>query len=232
MKKVGPKEICGAVTALGLLACLLIYLFVYNDYTEKTDALKASNRQLQVEVDNLKQYYDKIPFYNASMAEMKATIEEITADYPGDAKEEDVIMMAVKMQEVALINVDKINIAAAKAIHTVPEDVVKGLKDENLTTAIDFNARQATYDCLTDYGNFKAAVEKVYDDKYRIGINSVSFKKDNEDNNFIKGTIDITYYSLAGMNKEYVKPDMADYLSGTMDLFPAHIERDQSGSED
>lgn len=222
MKKLGPKEICGAVAAIGVIACLLVYMLVFNKYTEMTDELKSSNKLLQIQVDDMKQYYDHMEEYKKSISDWKAVIEQVTADYPGDAREEDVIMMAVNMQGDAVVNFEKINIAATEPVYTVPEEMVKDLKDENLTTNIVFNAKESSYACNTDYANFKDAVKVVYDDKYRVGINSVSFKRDKDDNNIIKGDIDITYYSLQGMNKDYVKPDMPSYISGAlgMDLFP------------
>ncbi|MBR1855393.1 MAG: hypothetical protein IJ794_20000 [Lachnospiraceae bacterium] len=225
-KKFGAKEVCGAVAVIGVLVCLLVYILVFNKYNELTEELTSQNNALEAQVNDMKVYYDKIPYYKENIETMKATIEQVTADYPGDAREEDVIMMAVRMQREALINFDKIGIESTKTIYSVPEDIVKGLNDDNLKTQIDFNAKHATYGCDTDYSNFKTAVSTVYDDAYRVGINTVSFKKSADDNNFIEGTIDITYYTLAGMNKEYTKPDMAEYISGVTDLFPA-IEGDE-----
>ena len=174
-------------------------------------------------MNDLKQYYDNIPVYRKNITQMKETVQDITADYPGDAREEDAIMMAVNMQGVTLVNFDKIAINAQEIIHSIPKDVVKGLNDETLQTDINFRQRKASYSCQTDYTGLKELVGEVYDDAYRVGVNSISFKNDGEETNFIKGTIDVTYYSLTGMNKEYKEPDMPEYVSGVMDLFPATV---------
>jgi len=235
MKKFGAKQICLGVIAVGVLLCFVVYLTVYMKYTEETEALEASNAQLEMEVNDLKQYYDNMELYKKNIAQMKETIAQVTADYPGDAREEDVIMMAVNMHGVTLVNFEKINIDGNKVIHSIPKDVVKGLNDETLQTDINFRQRQASYSCLTDYTGLKELIAEVFRDEYRVGINSIAFKNEDEDNNFIKGTIDISYYNLTGMNKEYTKPAMPTYEAGTMDLFPATIvdgERVIFGLED
>lgn len=219
MKKITSKEICIGVSAVGVVICLIIYLMVFTKYNDMTDALKKSNATLKTQVDDMKQYYDNMEIYRRDTAEMTVAIDEMTADYPGDAREEDVLMMAVDMQNAATINYDKINIDTSEVIYTVPQEVVSAVNSESWKEPIEFVAKQATYSNETDYLNLKNAVAKVYESPYRIGVNAVSFKKDSDDSNIIKGTIDITYYSLLGMGKEYKAPDMPEYLGGTTELF-------------
>ncbi|MBR1700957.1 MAG: hypothetical protein IJ716_03290 [Lachnospiraceae bacterium] len=226
MKKLSAKEICMAIAVAGVALCLVIYMLVFRKYQEETDTLKASNRELEAQVNDLKQYYDNIPLYRKSIEEMKALVAEVTADYPGDAREEDTIMMAVRMQQNAIVNFEQINISGQTTIHSIPQDVVKGLNDETLQTNIEFKQRQAAYSCQTNYSELKKIISYIYDDKYRIAINSVSFAKDKEEDNNISGVIDISYYSLAGMNKEYVKPEMKDYYPGLADVFHATVDED------
>ena len=227
MKKPGAKEICGAVAAVGIVACFLVYILVFNKYNEMTEALEASNKTLAAEVEDLKQYYDNMEMYQQSINEMKATIAEVTKDYPGDAREEDTIVMAVNMQETAPVNFDNVNIASTEVLHSVPEDTVKALGEEDLNSQIDFRGRQATYSYTTNYYNLKSIVGLVYDDEYRVGINSISASKNSDEDNVITGTIDITYYSLTGMNKEYKKPDMPEYMSGLADLFGIKVTEEE-----
>lgn len=225
--KLGAKEICAAVVVAGIALCLVIYILVFNKYKEETDILKSSNAQLQVQVDDLKQYYDNMELYRKSIATMKEVIAQVTADYPGNALEEDTIMMAVNMQNTAPVNIESINISPQNIIHSIPADVVKGLNDETLQSDINFQRRSATYNIETNYFNFKDIVGRIYDDKYRIAINSVSFSKEADENNYISGVIDISYYSLDGMNKEYKKPDMTEYMAGVEDFFHATVEEEE-----
>lgn len=225
MKKFGAKQICLSIVMVGVLLCLMVYLLVFNKYQEETELLESSNAVLEQQVNDLKQYYDNIDLYRKNITEMRATIDQVTADYPGNALEEDTIVKAIDMQSVALVNYERVNIGANNVIHTVSADLVKGLNDENLKSKIDFKARQATYLCTTDYANLKLMVEEVYKHDYRIGINSVSFARDDDEYNFINGTISISFYNLDGMNKEYKKPNMDDYAAGVVDIFgPRKLE--------
>lgn len=226
MKKLGAKEICMGIVVAGIALCLVIYILVFRKYQDETDILKSSNQQLEIEVNDLKQYYDNIPVYRKNIEDMKTLIADVTKDYPGDAREEDTIMMAVSMQQNAVVNFSSINIAGQKAIHTIPQDVVKGLNDETLQSKIEFRQRQATYNCTTNYSELKNVIARVYDDKYRVAINSVSFTKNAEEDNNITGVIAVSYYSLDGMNKEYVKSEMADYMAGLPDMFRATVNED------
>lgn len=219
MGKITNKQVFMLVLAVGLVVCLIVYMQVFSKYNEKTTALKKSNAELEQQVNELKEYYDNMAVYQARSAELIADIEERTADYPADAKEEDIIMMAVTMQDRTIINFSKINVEDKKVLHSIPEDVVKGAGIEGLEKPIEFAGKMATYSNKTNYGNLKTAVETVYDSAYRVGINTVSFRKSNDSNNIMEGTIDLTYYSVSGMGKEYEAPEMPTYFGGATDLF-------------
>ena len=219
MKKLTSKEICYGVIAAVVCLCLLVYMFVVRNYNEKTDILKASNNELRKKVEDMKQYYDNMAFYKSEKARMIEEVSTMTADYPGDAREEDTIMMAVDLNRTAIINFDDITISSNDSIHSISKDTVVGAGIEGLDSEIVFRQRQATYGNTTDYANLKTVIERIYESPYRIGVNAVSYSKASDTNNLIEGTIDIAYYNLEGMNKEYKKPDMIDYMSGSMELF-------------
>ena len=219
MKKIDKKQVFMVIVLVGVVACLLIYMLVFTKYRDLTDELKTSNTTLRTEVEDMKQYYDNIEIYRSEKSKMLDEIPQITADYPGDAREEDAIMMAVDMQSVGIMNYDRINIAEAESIHTVPIEIVEGAAVEGLEEEIEFMLRQATYTNTTTYSSFKNAIAKVYASPYRIGVNAVAFRKAADTDNSITGTIDISYYSLRGMGKEYNLPEMPSYAVGATDLF-------------
>lgn len=222
--KIDKKQICGVVVALSVVACVLVYLMVFTKYNDETASLKKKNDTLQTEVKELKGYYDDMDKYIQGKEDIQVGIAEMTADYPSDAKEEDILMMAVNMQEAATLNYKKINVEATKNLHLIPEATVKAVGDEELKSEIAFDGKRATYDLETDYVNLKNAITEVYSSPYRIGVNAVSFKKDSDDNNIIKGSIDISYYSVRGMEGKgitYEYPEMSEYVPGgsETDLF-------------
>lgn len=221
MKNVTKQQVFMVVLLIGVVLCLMVYMLVFSKYNDETAALKTSNAALRTEVESMEEYYNNRDVYRAQSKEMVADIEDRTADYPGDAREEDVIMMARDMASVALVNFDKINVESPEVLLNIPVETVQGANVEGLDQPIEFVERAATYSNQTTYSNLKTAIERVYASPYRIGISSIAYRKENESNNFIQGTIDVSFYSVNGMGKEYVAPEMPVYFGGATDLFGA-----------
>lgn len=219
MKKLTNQQVFLVVIVAGILLCLVVYLNVFQTYKDKTDALKASNATLEAEVNELKPYYDNREVYRADAKQMLEDIDERTADYPGNVLEEDAIMMAVDLQNVATLTYQEIAIGELSEFHGIPEDVVKQAGSEKYTEPISFQARNVTYSNDTDYVNLKNAIARIYESPYKVAVNSVVYKKQSPTNRVIEGTFDITYYSIDGMGKEYVAPAMPEYPDGVFDLF-------------
>lgn len=231
MKSSKSKQIFAGVFAVGLALCLGVYLMVFNKYNEETDKLKKSNAALQQQANDLKVHYDNMDAYQADIKSMTEGIAEMTEDYQSDATEEDFLMTAVAMQSASIINYEKINIEAEEAILTIPQETVAAAKVEGLEEQIDFMERKASFGNLTDYTNLKTCIEIIYSSPYRVGIDAIAYKKDSDSDNFINGTIDISYYSLLGMNKPYKYPAMGEYLEGDlgMDLFGKLVLEEKEG---
>lgn len=206
------------ITLVGLLAIVVVYVLVFMDYTEKTEEVEAANRELQATVNELQQYADNMEMYQSEISEMKTAIEDIIAEYPADAREEDIIMLAVQVQERNAIAYDALNMEATEGVYTVPADNVRLAAIEGLDGELTFAQKHAVYVNTTNYDNLKSVVEQIFDSDNRIGINSIVYSK-NEENGTLEGSIDLNFYSAIGTGKEYVVPDIAAYLSGTSDLF-------------
>lgn len=220
--KLTSKHVFLIVLVVGALALLLVYFNVFTAYNDKTEALKKSNAELQKQVDDMKQYFDQMGVYSKQSAEMTEAMDELLKDYPGDAREEDAIMTAVAMNNVAIINFDKIAINAPEVILSIPADTVKAAAVENLEGQIDFVERKTAYKNITDYGNLKLAVEQVYKSPYRIGIGEVNYKRKaglGDPTDLVEGNITISYYSVDGLGREYVAPNMPTYPAGVTQLF-------------
>lgn len=226
MKKVTKKSVFTAILVLAFALVVMVYMMFYTKYNDQTDALKKSNKALKEQVDELYVYYENRTQYRTDTANMLKGVNDMTLDYTSQANEEDFIMTAVAMQAAGIINYEKVNIDTEEVIHTVPQETVKGAEfkipgaEEGAEAQpIEFYQRNATYANVTDYANLKKCLEVVYNNPYRVGINNVSYKREKDENNFIKGTIDITYYTIQGMGKDYEYPAMDTYMSGVQDLF-------------
>lgn len=206
------------ITLVGLLAVVVVYVYIFMDYTERTEIVEAENRDLKAKVNELQEYADNMEMYQSEISEMKTAIEDIIAEYPADAREEDIIMLAVQIQERNAIAYDALNMEAAEGVYTIPYDNVRLASIEGLDGELTFAKKHAVYVNTTNYDNLKTVVEQIFDSNNRIGINSIVYAK-NEENGTLEGSIDLNFYSAVGTAKEYVVPDIAAYLSGASDLF-------------
>lgn len=219
MKKVTNKHIFLGILAVCVIACLAVYLLVFDKYQTETETLKTSNDALQVEVDDLKKYYDEMEKNKAEIVRMTKFISDSTSDYQNRATEEDVIMMAVAMQNNATILFETINIDSVEDLLVVTEDVVATANIEGYKGDIAFTERLASYECVTIYTELKDCIDVVYDNPHRVGIESMHFKKQSEADNRIEGIITLAYYAVEGMNKPYEYPDMLEYSVGNVEEF-------------
>lgn len=206
------------ITLVSVLLLVIIYVFVYLDYTQKTQELEEANTALKATVRELEEYNNNLPQYEMEIEEMKSEAEAILAQYPADAREEDAIMLAVDVQKDNLIDFDAINMEEKEGVYTIAPELVTAAAIEGLDESLVFTKKHAVYVNQTTYPYLKSVIEQIYESDNRIGIDNIVYTK-NEEYGILEGNIDIYFYSLAGTDKEYTAPDMAQYEAGTQDLF-------------
>lgn len=231
MNKEKAKTIFMGVVGVGIVVCLIVYFMVFNKFNDMTSELKKSNAALQVEVDDMKVYFDEMETNRRLKNEYWEDINSKLQEYTAAIRDEDAIMVAVAMNNDSIINFSEINFKYPEIIHTVAEDIVKKVGEESLTGTVDFYEKQVTYANDTDYSNLKRAVAAIYNSPYRLGISAISYKKQNDTDNLIEGTIDVIYYSVDGLGKEYATPEMPGYLKGATDLFGIIYTIDENGRQ-
>lgn len=217
-KKIFNQKTFLGITAVGACILLILYVYVYLDYTEKTETLEASNKELSATINELQEYADNINTYKGEIEEMKVAIEDILEEYPAGAREEDAIMMAVKLQEKNRVGFDSITMQETESVYTVPSGEVSLANIEGMDSDLIFARKRATYTNTTTYNDLKSVIGEIFASKNRIGINSIVYSK-NSDDGTLRGNIDLYYYSAIGTGKEYTVPDIAAYIAGTDDIF-------------
>jgi hypothetical protein len=206
------------VVALGICVLVILYVFVYMDYKEKTQTVEATNSSIRSSIEQLQTYYDDIEQYQAAIDEMEKQIIESMEVYPADAREEDVIMLAVNLQEDNNITYSSVSLGTAESLYEIPESIITPLEMEGYDTDLKFVKRSAIYVNTTDYSNLKSVIKGIFDSPNRIGIDSISYAKNDSDST-LNGTISLSFYSASGTGKEYVAPDINPYKEGTTDMF-------------
>lgn len=218
IKAMFNKQVFLAVT-VGVLAVLaILYVYVFLGYQEKTEQLEAANREQKKYVDELENYYNNLPEYEQGITDMKQQLDSIMNEYPVDVREEDIIMLAVALEKNYDIIYNSISMDDRECVYDIPMETVAGANLEDYTSSITFNKKHALYINVTDYDNLKGIIEMIFSSKNRIGIEDVSYVK-NEESGTLEGSISLYLFSANRAGKEYVAPDIAAYLSGTEDIF-------------
>ena len=212
------KQVMSGIAVVGLMFMLIIYVFVYLKYTQLTAELETSNQKLEASLSELKEYYDNMEQYQKDSKEIEKNIKKIMKEYPADAKEEDVIMLAVSAQEENDLNYDNINMTESSLVYAVPSNIVTAAGIEAYTEEIDFMEKKATYVNNTNYDNMKGIIEQIYASPNRIAIENIYYKA-TEDSEVLEGMIDLCFYSATGTGTEYVVPEIDEYISGTKNPF-------------
>ena len=213
------KSTMMAVLLLSVLLTIIVYMFVYNAYNKKTNELKTSNAALQTRVDELKVYYDDKETYEKGIKEFTADIKNKLGVFPGDAREEDALDLAIApWKEGNLVDYKQITIGEAEEVSSIDADTVKASGLEEYENAISFNKRAATYTNLTTYYDLKDIVTIFNNKGERLVITTISYIRD-EQTGLLSGNIEGTFYYVTGINAPYTKPEFSEYLTGLTNVF-------------
>ncbi len=238
-KETFTKQTFMIVTVAAFMVMALAYVFVYLDFTQRTEEVETSNEALKKELEELEVYYNNINKYKADIEDYRVAISDIMAAYPAGAKEEDILMLAVQLQQHNNIAYSNINMEESEVVYSIPKEQIEPAGIEGLNNTLSFMQKHATYVNITDYDNLKSCIEDVYASKNRIGIDNITYTK-NEEDGTLDGNISLYFYSAAGTDKEYEAPNIAAYISGTSDLFKTDkveeqyeaVVEDESGDEE
>ena len=233
LKKYFNQKTFLVVTLTGLLAVVVVYVFVFLNLQVKTDELEAANAEKQKEVEILEDYYNNLQAYKSDISLMSSEIKDILDKYPADAREEDIIMLAVKTQENNSIGYDSINMEPSEVVYDIPLDMVQRADSEDYQEEIQFIRKHAIYVNTTTYEDLKSVVGQIFASANRIGIDNIAYTK-NEEDGTLSGSIDLYFYSAMGTGKEYTVPDIKSYPVGTADIFRSDSVRtnEQAAGDD
>ena len=233
LKRYFNQKTFAGISVVGLLTVLILYVFVFLSFQIKTEELEAANAAKQIEVNELEEYYNNLTQYEADIQTMTEQIKEALDEYPADAREEDILMLAVQTQEKNAIGYDSINMELPETVLEVPAELVTSTGIEGYTQAIRFVRKHAIYVNTTTYADLKNVIGELFDNPNRVAIDNIVYTK-NEESGLLEGSINVYLYSVTGTNKEYEAPQMTKYPAGTTDIFKsgqASVNTESSSQE-
>lgn len=212
-----------AVLAIGVLSCIIVYMYVYQPYLAKTEALKTTNATLSERVDKLKTFYSQMADNENKITEMTADINSQLDEFPPDVKEEDIIYLALRSwDEDILVGYSSIVITPREDLALIPAEVVQPAGIEGLDGDISIIKRDVTYTNITTYDQMKELIKLINANPEQLTIKSVAYALSEGDTaglGILEGSIDVTFYAVLGTGKEYVPREFADFPTGLNNLF-------------
>ncbi|MBO4981675.1 MAG: hypothetical protein J6C84_07255 [Lachnospiraceae bacterium] len=210
---------------LCVVILVVIYMYVFQPYAEKTQMLVNSNMQLASRVAELEAFYAQMPQYKEQMTAMQTEIQDTLAAFPADVKEEDAIYLALRSwEEGILVGYRSISIGEREELARVGADIVQGSGMEEFPGQdLVFNKRLVTYSNITTYQNLKDLITCINDNQEEVAITNVAYALNDEDM-LLEGTIDVTFYMVDGTGKEYIPREFKDYETGLSNLFASSEE--------
>lgn len=221
MGKISSKQIFTYVLLLCIIGIAAVYMLVYKKNSDLAKETRDNNEVLAKRVESLKIYHDNQEQYLKEMEPLKEDIKTMLEPYPADILEEDAIMQAVMIQKSVPIVYTAVNIGEKGVFKSISEDTVKKAGMEEFQTGISFAQRKVTYPNNLSYSELKQVIQALFDSHYPIGISNITYAPAGED--LLGGVLDLVFYSASGTGKEYVKPDITPYISGTENIF-ANVE--------
>lgn len=224
LKQFNDKYIFGAVLVFCIALGLLFYFMVYTNIVDKVAQLENENTNIRSHISSLQTYYDNREQNAADTEIMLKEASNILSKYDSNVLVEDVIMEAVAIDEAANdeyvqeMIFTQIVMNDPTTIFSVSQDVINKVESEEFTNEIKFKVVQSSYNNELGYSTLKDVIAEIFASKYNLNIQSITYGLD-EKTGLLRGTVNVGYYYVEGIDKEYVTPDLYDYESGTGNIF-------------
>lgn len=217
------KEIAFFLTlALCSVLLIVLYMYLYQPYTKKTEELRSSNQTLTTRVNQLSQFYAQMPENRRKIESMTEEIHEILDGFPADVLEEDALYLALRTQsEGATVRYKTIGMGKRAELGVIPESIVAAAGIEDLKQQLTFYKRTAVYNNSTGYSSLRTMLTSMNNNQEEMSIDKLAYVYE-ADSSALTGTVNVTFYTVSGTEKEYKPRTFKDYQDlGHTNLFLA-----------
>lgn len=259
--KVSKRDVLLLVAAIGVLAAVCSYFFVFKPTMEKTKAMAEENKQLEARITDLQGKADNRDTYESQTAQWRREMEEIYQLFPVDVREENAVLLAINQELLAPMKVESVNIDPLVEVPLVdvqqeemPDatyeyEEIEQLEDETGTQdapmqEVDYTAdaagvnpfhlmtRKTTINYEISYEGLKRSVKNICMQTDRMVIDNLSVVYD-ESTGLLKGTTTVNMFCVPNQEgKEYEEPDFGGVLLGTNNIFGTRVIRSEANLPD
>ena len=221
MKKVKLDDKSKFMYALlfSVLILALAFLFGYKKLESKATTLRAQNAELTTRIESLKKYFDAEERNKADTVEMTQGIQDILAEYKGDARYEDAVYEAFNLHEASFntLEYNAIGFEYPAVVKEIPVDTVQAAQIEGLDKAINFYQFNVSYSGKVLYEGLKGMADEINGSDYNLAVGQMNYQLN--DDGYIDGKTLVSFYFVDGANLPYSEPPVAKYQTGLSNLF-------------
>ncbi|NLA85781.1 MAG: hypothetical protein GX847_00550 [Clostridiales bacterium] len=189
------KTVKYILSFLGILIFLGAYLFVYTDYTEKTDALNEEIAELNSRYEELSAHHAQIPAYENSIEENKVFIDKTLSKYYSAETPEDFIMFATDMENTLGVKITGLSFAQPVIVSSVSalQDTGDYTEPPQSVTLTGFKL-SSTIDGTMNYGQMKSALDFIYAQPDVTKLDSINLNYDSSTGLILSNFVLDKYY--------------------------------------
>lgn len=195
---------------VGVLVLVISVFLIYNPARDRNDALKAEIEQLETQVAELEQLEADKATYEAEIEKMGKEIEELTAEFPADTKEEDAVFFAHTMEQGV-----KGDMSISAVTMGNPEPVISA---EGSGSEYTMYLTRNSFVYNANYTALKNFIQAINDSDDKTTINSMNASY-NGSNGLLSGTFETNFFTMAGTERLYQTPDLPYVKKSTKNLF-------------
>lgn len=217
---ISKKDIQLLVVFAGILLVILTYFYVFTNFQEKTELLKADNITLQTEVSKLEllntqkqTFLDKTEEYNTEITKIQASYDK------GYTLEDDIMYLAeAEGSQTNDMTVNYLNMATPTPMEVVATTTVGEM---DLVPLMDNTAMfKVPLDLGFDisYEGFKNFIRYLYTTGGRKNVDSFNLSFNSETGK-LSGTMLLNRYFIAGTDGIYEPEIIPDHGTGVENIF-------------
>lgn len=221
--KITKRDISLLIILAGAVIVFCAYFFVFNGFTEKREAIIAENDSLKVQVEALQTLSGRRDIYMTGSVEAQESIDAGLARFPGEMKEEDMILYAKEIEDntptyISSVSLPPFTIVAIEPqrepdqLATVPDiaGVISAYAFRNDGRIPDvYNMALAksgnSMSLSTTYNGMKSVLRGVSADDDRKNIEQITMSYNNNTGD-LTCSMTLNHFVMQGSGKEYTPP--------------------------
>ena len=185
---------------VGILILIASYLFIFMDYTTKTDALNVEISDLDTKLNTLSGYEAGLPRFTETIAQDRTAVGDMLSKYRSVERPEDFIMLATALEDNVGLSVTGLTFEAPAAIWAAT-GVTDG-KDVNAPVTQMPLVCYKTGSAISgemNYEQVKQALDYISKQPGVMRLNSLNLTYDSS-TGFIKGELSLEKYYITGLD--------------------------------